>query len=156
MQRGSTRAERSTATSSPRYCQPTQTREMMVDDRQDCRQPPCRRCLREGCKGSATDRQSPYRLRCRPRRPAAADAELPRKRKILMEYAANPATCTDCKEATGLHRAPEQQVEKEKTAAIPAASTRLTDHSGLQPLSHHLRSRRARTTCLRPLSARPA
>lgn len=56
-----------------------------------------------------------------------------------MEYAAaddgSLAACTDCKEATGLHRATEQQVEKEKTAAIPAASTKLTGHSGLQRLS---------------------
>ena len=56
-----------------------------------------------------------------------------------MEYAAaddgSLAACTDCKEATGLHRATEQQVEKEKPAAIPAAATRLTGHSGLQRLS---------------------
>lgn len=76
-----------------------------------------------------------------------------------MEYAAaddgSLAACTDYKEATGLHRATEQQVEKEKTTAIPAAATKLTGHSGLQPLASTMRSRRACPNCFRPLSARP-
>lgn len=75
-----------------------------------------------------------------------------------MEYAAaddgSLAACTDCKEATGLHRATEQQVEKEKTTVIPAAATKLTGHSGLQPLASIMRSQRACPNCLRPLSAR--
>ena len=36
-----------------------------------------------------------------------------------MEYAANPAICTDCKEATGLHRAPRAAGRKRKDCRYP-------------------------------------